>query len=70
MIMFAQRVPVHGKRSPTQKNARKNVVSARLTISPEMQFYFTKDLKSHVNGIRIVVQDVILHNSTHKTANK
>ena len=56
--------------SPAQKKARNNVVSARLTISHIAQFYSVKDLGSHVNGIRIAAQDVILHNSTHKTANK
>ena len=53
-----------------KKKARNNVVNARLTISHIMQLYSAKDLGSHVNGIRIAAQDVILHNSTHKTANK
>ena len=57
-------------RSPAQKKARNNVVSARLTISHIAQFYSAKDYGSHINGIRMAVQDVILHNSTHKMANK
>ena len=35
-----------------------------------MQFYSTKNLGSQINGICIAAQDVILHNSTHKTTNK
>ena len=57
-------------RNPAQKKARNNIVSARLTISQITQFYSAKDFGSHVNGIRIAAQDVIVHNSTHKTTNK
>ena len=56
--------------NPAQKKARNNVVSTRLTISHIKQFYSAKDFGSHVNGIRIAAQAVIIHNSTHKSANK